>query len=1122
MNLRHAFLPNKFYPHTSDESQLFLRKDLLEKAFPDCNSKKKLIIIEAQAGQGKTTCIHQYLKNTDRHYCWHNMDDRDTDPVLFLTALYQNLTTVISGFESPELARIINAGAVDIFNLHSYANILFSDLDRLCKNDIYLVFDDIHWIEKAENTIGLLDHIIEVSPPKINFILSSRRPVQMQNRILRNRTNVAILKTADLSMDASEIEMLFENIFDRTLTVNDAQKIRNMTDGWVMGVILAAVEAAADKKSVKNEDSNTFTTKISHKVLSDYFQNEISTHIPEELQKTLLKLSLFNELPVDLAVRITGMDDLGEKLDYFYRSNFFIYRLDKDRQIFHFHHLFKEYLHNEARKQLRLKEIRDVYSRAAGYYLEQKKIFETLACYFHAGEFEKMDNLLYEEGVDLLAKNLNNIILSLLNRIPEEILYQYGWLSLFAGILGETTTPQRILPQLEAARKIFIEQKHEVGELLTLAQLIYYHFVVSGLYKEGSRLLGRAEELFQKNGEHITDLVKILAARNLAAGFCFFNSDMAKAELYATLARNLATEKSITNFIASSRFVLGYIALFSGNRTACQREAEYLYSLLPDPIIGMQNRLSLIFMQLDDLTKHGDYDNFFNQVEFFKSQVDMRLIKQTIAAPFLYIYQSAIQISAGEFNQALENINEGFTISEVARTAHMNSQLLQWRSYIHALLGNKEEAQTDILESAKLREIAGGHFHTTLHLMIKAGVYIALDQGNEAEGTLAQSLQMAEEIPSPYLISCVLLHRAFLRLKQNQEQLALQDLGDGLKMIQQNNYTFLWSWEPGLIKKLLTTAVVKNVEREFARELARKRLDVHITDDGAFIPRIYITLLDGFTIRQNGKVLFTAKDITEKPRELLAFLLIQRHLQAPLSDIEESLWPDTDPKKQRSNIDKLLGRLRNTLSSRLQGDVKEHFLKVKKAILFLDNCSLDSEEFLHFGDKGLLHAQNEQYWQAGNCFFKAFSLWKGFLPSETLPMGKGDTYSRNIENKLIETTMAWSEILVNGGLVNEAIKLLRKVSEKLPHVDIIMTRLYGLYYINKNPLAAKAVLKQYAQALEKNGFSEDETQKFISDISNKYKHSQSTAEVQPRRYLRSSSIESRGNWNNASTGGGLF
>jgi len=1081
MDLHHALPPNKFYPHTSDESQLFLRKDLIKKAFPDSNSKKKLIIVEAQAGQGKTTCIHQYLKNTDRLYCWHNMDDRDTDPVLFLTALYQNLTTTISGFESPELARIINAGAVDIFNLQSYANILFSDLDKLCKNEVCLVFDDLHWIEKAENTIGLLDHIIEVSPPKISFILSSRRPVQLQNRILRNKTNVAILKTADLSMDESEIEMLFESIFNRILTVNDAQKIRNMTGGWVMGVILAA-----DRKSTPSTDSSTFAEKISHEVLSDYFQNEISTHIPEDLQKTLLKLSLLNELPVDLAVQITGMENLGEKLDYVYRSNFFIYRVDKDRQTFHFHHLFREYLYNEAREKLGEIEIKEVYSRAAGYYLEQEKIFETLFCYFHAGEFENMDNLLYKEGVGLLAMNLNNIILSLLNRIPEKIIYQYGWLSLFAGILGETTTPQKTLPQLEAARNIFIEQKHEVGELLALSQLIYYHFVVSGLYKDGSKLLGRAEELFQRNSGHITDLVKILAARNLAAGFCFFNSDMAKADLYATLAKNLATEKSIVNFIASSRFVLGYIALFSGNRSACQREAEYLYSLLPDPIIGMQNRLSLIFMQLDDLTKHGDYDNFFNQVEFFKSKVDMRLIKQTIAAPFLYIYQSAIQISVGEFSQALDNISEGLTISAVARTPHMHSQLLQWRSYIHALLGNRDEAQTDLLESAKLREIAGGHFHTTLHLMIKAAVHITLGHENEAEDALEQSLEMAKEIPSPYLISGALVHRACLRLKQNQEQLALLDLGNGLRMIQQNNYTFVWSWEPGLIKKLLSTAVKKNVEREFARELAKKRLDVHITDNGAFVPRIYVTLLDGFTIRQNGEILFTTKDITEKPRELFGFLLMQKHFQAPLSDIEESLWPDTDPKKQRSNIDKLLGRLRNALSSKLQGDVKKHFLKVKKAVLFLDNCSLDSEEFLHFSDQGLQHAQNEQYWQAGNCFFKAFNLWKGDLPSETLPMDKGDAYSRNIENRLIETTMAWAEILVNGGNTNEAIELLRKVSEKLPHVDIIMTRLYGLYYMNKNPLAAKDALKQYAQALEKNGFIENEIQRFISDISNKY------------------------------------
>lgn len=1090
MSLQHAFPSNKFYPPRGNDSQLLLREKLLTNNLPNRNWAKKVIVVEAQAGQGKTTLIYQYVTHNNHLYVWYRIGVEDVDPVLFLAALYLNVTNIIPDFESPELTRILSEGTVDVYNIESYANILLADIDRFCENDIYLVFDDLHLIDNAERTNQLLDHIIETSPPKIHFILSSRHPLQLKNKILRNKRDVIHLDTADLSLDAGEVEKLFEEIFDRTINMRDAKRIQDLTGGWMMGIILTAIEIApSDHSKEKTVSLNSFPSKIQQGALSNYFCDEIFYQIPNDLHTPFLKLSLLSEFPVDLATRIIDMDDFGERLGNLTRkTNYFIYQLDQNRQTFCFHHLFQEFLQIEAGKLLSNSDLQDVYSSAADYYVEKQNNYEALTCYFKAKKYGSMDQLLRKEGIQLLARNLNITIYSLLNMIPEKIIHKYGWLCLFAGILGESSSPQKIQPLLETARERFVSQGQEIGELLALSQSIYYHFVVSGLYKEGAGLLPRTEELFKRNCNRLTPLEKILATRNLAVGFCFFTCDMENARKYGTLARDLATRLSIVNFIASSRFVLGYIDLFSGNRKACHREAEYLYTLLPDPVIGMQNKLSLLFMHLDDLSMHGDHANFIKQVQIFKSKVDERLIMQTIAAPYLFIYQCIMYVATGEIEKALEVVNKGVSVSETATTPHMASQLLQWRAYIYSILGNMDGAKADLEESSHLREISGGAFHITLHLIIKGATYIGLDKKKEAEKFLTQSIKMAKAIPSPYLVSCALMHRAFLKIQHHNKEAAFQDLAVALRTMRKNDYTYFWSWEPTLIKTLLSTAVTNNIETEFARKLARTRLDINIDDNGTSIPLLHFTMLDGFTIRIKDEILFSSRELSEKQRELLDLLLTKKHQQVRLNVIQETLWPEASPETARPKFDTLHARVRQTLSPKLQVPVK-HYLMIQKSILYLNNCTIDTEEFMTLAQKGLAFVQDGQYWQAGNSFHKAFLLWKGHLPDETFLSDDAITYSRGIEYKLIEIALAWGNILAQSGLMNKAIELLENLIQKFREKDVLTIFLYELYRRNNNPLKANELLKRYREELTRNDYLEDEIDACISNVINHYNKS---------------------------------
>ena len=1087
LNSQHTFPANKFYPPRLDDSQLLLREALLTNTLPRNCRQKKILVVEAQAGQGKTTLIYQYLTYYDYFYGWYQIGEEDSDPILFLTALYQNIKRIILDFASPELEQGFGEGSIEILNSQQCVNILLNKIDSSCKKDIYLVFDDLHLIDKARETLTLLDYIIKTAPPKVHFILASRRPLKLKNTYLRDYRYTLKLQTSDLSLSDTEIQGLYQKVFNQSLTTADIRKIQNRTAGWIMGIVLMGLETDQGGPEGRRTVSFTLANPPNQQSeITEFFKNEIFALIPEELHNPLMQLSLLNEVPIQLAEKIIGINHLGQKLLDLAKTNFFIYLLDTEGKTFRFHHFFQEYLQHAASEQLSGNETQAVFSAAAAYYLKEKNIYEALTCYFKAEEFKEMDTLLREEGLQLLAQNLNITIMSLLNKIPESILHQHGCLCLFAGILGESSSPRKTIFPLTRAREIFISREEEIGELLALAQSVYYHFVISSLHKEGATLLPRMEELFQKHEETLTPLVKIMASRNLAAGFCFFTSRMDQARHYAEMARDLATTENLVNFIVSSRFILGYIALFSGNRRKCLEEIETLYPLLPDPVIGMQNKLSILFMHLDYLATFGDHDNLSNQLQIFLANVDERLIRQTVAGAYIFIYQCHMLIAAGETEQALARINEGLSIFDKALGIGMSSQLLQWRAYTHSLLGHMDIAEADLQTSSKLREISGGHFHTAFHDIIKGATHIQLEKYQEAERGLSRAVSMAEEIPSPYLISCGLMHRAFLRIQRHKTLEAYGDLARGLKLMREHDYTHFWGWTPSFLQILLTTAVTNNIERGFARKLAHTRLDIHIENGGQVIPQLHFTLLDHLSIRLGHRSPITAQQISPQQRELLYLLLTNRHMQQDQSVITGTFWADITPKNSRVLFDNLNKRLRKTLNHLLTLPAKEYYLTLKNEILCLKNSTTDGEQFMSNANEGLRFYRDKKYWQAGNCFFRALSLWKGHLPGSSCPTDTAVSYGLQIELKLIDITLAMGDILSQQGLWQDAIELLEAQAQLFP-VDIDLNQfLYQLSRQNNRPIEAHKVLERLRIAMQRNNFQEEEISECINEIVSAY------------------------------------
>ncbi len=1074
---------NKFYPPHIDESQSLQRTDLLTSKLPEKSHYKKVIIVEAQAGQGKTTLISQFLAYNNNNYIWYQIGPEDSDPVLLLSSLLVNLTKNLPHFQSSQLSSILNEGSVGPLDLTRCANILLKDLDIYLKEDIYFVFDDIHLIKFGTLTNSLLEHIIDTSPPRVHFVFASRHPLKLKCKTLRNGNQISYLNTVDLALNNKEIEELYNDILGKAISPNEAIEIQRITNGWVMGIILASHPISGRKNFWADSANNRIDQEIPKGHMLDYFQEEIFDQIPGQLHTAFLKLSFLHEIPIDFATDLTGIGNFGQMLYEMSRNNYFIYGLDDNQHVFRFHHFFQEFLQKRAKTQFSTTEISEIYNTEALYHLEQGMTEKALTCYKNGGDLQAMDRLLKREGMSIITKNRHITILTLLLDIPKKDLLDYSWLTLFTGLLQVDFAPKSTLPFFDSALRDFIKSGDETGELIALSQTIYFHFVISGQYLIGSKLLPRTETLLEKLKDSLPVPIIIMASRNLASGYCFFNGDMAKARSFISLATTLSTRHNIRNFIASSRFIQGYIELLSGNRAKYLREAEICFGLFNDPLVGESNKLTMRVMNLCYLSMTCDQQNYDFQQEALQDSINQNVVNQTVAAPYLFIWKSSNLFSAGHFEYGVELLTKGLGITSTASSDHMHSQLLQWLSFGNALAGKAELAEQQLTESATHREKAGGPFYTAFHNIISGATYSRLKIYNKAYATIEKGLSIAQSIPSTYLTICALFNRSYLKHISQTPEACLDDLEAGLSLMKINGYDHFWSWEPVMMTKLLGFAVKKDIEKSFAQTLARKRLHISFSDDGTPIPLLKFTLLDSFELSLENKVLFRARDLTPFQRELLGLLITAKGQRTPQEKVQLELWPDNSPVNARKSFDTLLTRTRKIIKPLLSLPVKE-YIYIQKGILCLDNFEIDALQFLEAARIGLRHSKNGDWLQAHHAFQTAFSAYQGMMPEDTFKSEQVLAYNDQLIHVFLEFCTIWTTNLAETGRYEEATLLIEQTLQINVLDEKLTTLLYFLYQKNNSPLKANSTLRRYHEALVKAEYGEEEIHQYIDEIKN--------------------------------------
>ena len=419
----HLLTTKLFIPST--RSELVSRPRLIEKLTEGLH--RKLTLISAPAGFGKTTLVTEWLSNLrgdapgenqiKNRIAWISLDEGDNDTTRFLTYFITALNQTI-GSETA-----LRKGALKMLQspqppptetaLTSLINEIATIPDR-----IIFIFDDYHLID-AQPVHDALTFLLENITPQLHLVIVTREDPFLPLPRLRARGQLTEIRASDLRFTTSEAAEFLNQVIGLNLSGEDIAELEMRTEGWIAGLQLAAI-------SLQGKENITEQIKLfsgNHRLVLDYLIEEVLNQQPENIQTFLLQTSILDRLTGLLCDVVTGQDNGQAILEMLERANLFIIPLDEERRWYRYHRLFADLLRQRLQqKGEREIEIAELHIRASQWYEDNDLEIEAFHHATAANDLERAERLIEGKGMPLSFRGVSTPVLDWLESLPKTIL----------------------------------------------------------------------------------------------------------------------------------------------------------------------------------------------------------------------------------------------------------------------------------------------------------------------------------------------------------------------------------------------------------------------------------------------------------------------------------------------------------------------------------------------------------------------------------------------------------------------------------------------------------------------------------------------------------------------------
>ena len=594
-------------------AKIVIRPRLIERLNEGLSSGRKLTLISASAGFGKTTLVSEWVASCGSPVAWLSLDEGDNDLVRFISYLVAALQSIKAGIGEDLLAALQSPQPPQA---EAILTTLLNEISIIPEHFL-LILDDYHAID-SQPVDQSLTFLVEHQPPQLHLVIATREDPPLPLARLRVRGQLTELRAADLRFTPAEAAEFLNQMMGLNLSAEDIAALEARTEGWIAGLQLAALSMQG--RSDAASFIQTFTG--SHHFILDYLVEEVLQRQPEHVRNFLLQTAILDRLSSPLCDAVTGQEDGKGMLEALQRGNLFVFPLDDQRQWYRYHHLFAEVLQAHLR-EAQPDRVSMLHLRASEWYEQNGLRPDAIRHALAAKDFEGAAGLIELAGPGTEDGSIQQATwLGWVKKLPEELVHLrpvlnvwYAYILLGSGELEtaesrfkdaerwlESADTMKVQLETPPVEMVVVDKKQFKSLPATIAIGRAYIALALGNIPDTVRYASQVLELTEADPFRYSQASMMLGLTHWASG------DLESAErVFAEYTMKLRTAGNIPDAI-STTVVLADIRLVLGHLHEAINTLEQLLQFVMDqgePIpldaADLHRELSKLYLEQGDL-----------------------------------------------------------------------------------------------------------------------------------------------------------------------------------------------------------------------------------------------------------------------------------------------------------------------------------------------------------------------------------------------------------------------------------------------------------------------------------------------------------------------------------------
>jgi ATP/maltotriose-dependent transcriptional regulator MalT/DNA-binding SARP family transcriptional activator len=910
----------------------FPRQQLFQKL--DSATEKKLVWVSGPAGCGKTTLLASYLEERSIPSLWYRVDEGDADMAsffYFMKHAAENKNPAIK----PALPNLTPEYFVGI---QAFSRNFFRNLFNLLPKPHIIIFDNFQDAPKQSQLISILNSAYNELPHGIEIICLSRNEPPPELSKLNIYGTFERLKWDDLLLNEKEAKNFAEHLGYHKIPDKTFDKIYNLTQGWIAGLILLF------EHSNRVKDGELFINRGSNKLLFDFFADEIFSRLDAQTKVFLLKISFLPTLSFAITEKITSFPDAWKILTRSIEKNYFIIQHHQDS--FTFHPLFREFLLAKASELLNEEEIKDVQLQSAEILIENNLLDEAATLLIQLHKWDTLTELITRNALKLISEGRYITLKSWLEKIPSSVVNATPWILFWLGASYLPFDTKKCRSLLKKAYLLFKKEKNLTNTFLTWVSFVDTYQYLWDDFSVLDYWVDELHELQKSCPNFPNQEIEARATGGIFTALMWRSPDNKKMDYWANRAEQIINLKINPSYrMRVGNNLLLYTLWWKGDfskATILMNQIGKVVDEAPvEPLVQLTWKVAeaAYFAMIN---RHADCINAVND--------GLKLAAETgiyIANKGLYLQGVYGCLAQGNLSCASDYLEKSLKTTDKA--AHFDmAHLYHLASWIAICRNDLASAQQYAKLSVKKSLLCGASMappwthHTLAQIEIENGNF------SEAVALINKALDWADSVDCSLLKHHCLLSLAYNALQAGKERHALQHLKSALRLGREQGYiSHPWiGWRKEVMTELYMKALAYDIETEYVQKLIRDR---KIVPDVAPIELekwpwpVKIYTLGRFSLVVDGEPVQHGRKGQKKPLEFLKAIIALGGRDISAEKLCDMMWPDADGDSANRSFNTTLHRLRKLIGYDDAVQVNEGRVSLNTLYCWVDAWSFEKK-----------------------------------------------------------------------------------------------------------------------------------------------------------------------------------